>query len=223
MGNVFDSERPMDRLILDYFLSHMEEGAEKHGMRRGFIIIEAHSDCGAVKLVHSGEKLEEPESASRALNPIIQATDYAFRFFKRNAEELLNSVDDIVREAYLVAKTDLSKIFYPEIFYDEEVVALLKKNISPHRASLALHIFISLANAMGQILKLLTLRRIKDLARLDRLELLASFYDVFSAHTYFFIIDQRKYGEFMRYMRFRRELDLRGIDINIISLFERLY
>jgi len=187
MGNTLDIENEKDSAVLMFFLDNLEEGLARHKAKKGFIIVEGHSDCGAVKLAHGCSPLSKKMAS--VLKPISRVVEWVYSIFKEKPESIMDTVEHIVSEAALTAKTDLKKKYYPEIFADDEVVDILRKFINPTRASMALHFYICLANAMSQIWNIMTIYKVRDYVENNKLELLAAFYDIFSAKTYYYIVD----------------------------------
>lgn len=193
VGNVIRHDDPRDAFVVKYFLQNLDEALGVHDVDKGFIIIEGHSDCGAVRMVHSNPLSKLSSDALLFLAPLIKSVKYVFEIFLREPNEVLDSVKEIVEEAALKAKIAIREKFYPEIFYNKGVVRILRKQLSPNRASMALHFYIALANAMIQVIELFRNRAAYRAVMDQKLEVLASFYDIFSARTYYFsVVDKNQ-------------------------------
>lgn len=191
VGNVIRHDDPRDAFVVRYFLQHLDDALRTHDVDKGFIVIEGHSDCGAVRTAHSNPLSELSSDVLLFLAPLIKSVKYVFYIFSREPDGVLDSVKEIVEEAALKAKTDIRKIFYPGIFYNKDVMRILRKQLSPNRASMALHFYVALVNTMMQVIELFRNEAVCGAITDQKLEVLASFYDIFSAKTYYFnVVDK---------------------------------
>ena len=212
MGNTIDPKNIKDRAVITYFLKNLDASLEKHGVGRGFIIVEGHSDCGAVRLIHETPPVLLTEPMTSVLKPIYVATKYVFDVFKEDPNRIMSVVEGIVSESALAVKTDIRKKFHPEIFYDKNVVRILRKQINPARASMALHFYLCIINAVIQVFNMLMLDMVKRYTIDGKIDFLVSLYDIFSARTFYFVVDGQAIISELGHL-LREPLQLSGIDI----------
>ena len=221
MGNTIDINNAKDRAVLIYFAKHLSKNIIKHGLRGGFILVEGHSDCGAVRLAHENGPGIVSRYMKDALKSILATTEYVFYVLKRNPNLIFNAVESMVSEATLSAKTDLRKRFYPEMFYEKGVIEILRKQINPTKASMALHFYICLINAMVQIFRILLVEDVRRHVEEGKLRLLVSLYDIFSAKTYYFVADHYAILNEL-YRHSLNEAMIYALGKNIIDFFEEI-
>ena len=222
MGNIIRVDDPRDLLVLKYFLEHLDESLKIHKVDRGFIIVEGHSDCGAVRIAHSKPLIEMSSEEMYVLAPLVKLTKRVFSIFINKPNEILDPVEEIVEEAALKAKVQIGKIFYPEIFFDKNVVKVLRKQLSPNRAAMSLHFYIALANAMIQVMELCRYERLFQAIMDKELETIVAFYDIFSAKTYYFsVADYAKIYNIARSVPKDKSI-LDVLQVDVMELFERI-
>jgi len=247
VGAVISADDAMWRLLLSLYLENLENCLKANNVPTGIIIVESHSDCEAIKLVHSMfRKLVSKRSTSRKpvkisksvkekhrisfsselinkfapLSPIIQSVDIAFVKFMSSPEQVLKHVEDFVSEAILVAGSDIRERYGPESFDNNVIANYLKKRPSPYREAFGLHMYICVSHAMNQIISLVTDDAIRDLFLQGKLELVAGLYDVFSASQYYFTLRRIAIRE--SYGLLRRYVATSAMKFDVFSFFDRV-
>ncbi len=112
MGNIVNFSCTNFTATLAYFTKHLLDSLEKEGRERGSIVIEGHTDCGAIKLAHLYlDGLESPYK--EALTSIIDLIKEEFRKIRFRGLIFEKEIEIMVNEAIEYSRILISEKFYP--------------------------------------------------------------------------------------------------------------